>query len=170
VSPRFYTTVDSPIGQLVLVADDAGVREIRLPGVGTDVPAGWQRSDTALTAVRDQIRAYFAGDLSRFDLRLAPEGTPFQTRVWNALLEIPYGETCSYRDIAHAIGRPTATRAVGAANGQNPIAIVIPCHRVIGSDGSLTGYGGGLHVKAQLLALERSRTRPDAPGGRKCVI
>src|SRR4029453_10546031 len=98
-----------------------------------------------------------AGRLRRFDLPLAPEGTPFQQRVWRALLDIPYGETVSYAGLAPRVGRPSAVRAVGAANGQNPLSIVIPCHRVIGSDGRLVGYGGGLDVKETLLALERKQ-------------
>jgi methylated-DNA-[protein]-cysteine S-methyltransferase len=102
-----------------------------------------------------QLDAYFAGTLRQFDLQLEPIGTPFQQRVWQALLEIPYGETVSYAELARRIGRPAAVRAVGAANGQNPLAIVIPCHRVIGSDGRLVGYGGGLAAKEALLALER---------------
>jgi methylated-DNA-[protein]-cysteine S-methyltransferase len=105
-------------------------------------------------AVR-QLDAYFAGTLRQFDLPLAPAGTPFQQRVWQGLREIPYGETVSYKELARWIGRPSAVRAVGAANGQNPLAIVIPCHRVIGSDGRLVGYGGGLAAKSALLELER---------------
>jgi methylated-DNA-[protein]-cysteine S-methyltransferase len=101
-----------------------------------------------------QLKAYFAGTLWRFDLPLSPAGTPFQLRVWNELVGIPYGETCSYGQLADRIGSPTAVRAVGAANGANPIAIVVPCHRVIGSNGKLTGYGGGLPLKQVLLELE----------------
>jgi methylated-DNA-[protein]-cysteine S-methyltransferase len=101
-----------------------------------------------------QLEAYFAGELRRFDLPLAPEGTPFQREVWSALTAIPYGETVSYGELARRLGRPAASRAVGAANGQNPIPIVIPCHRVIGADGSLTGFGGGLAIKRRLLDLE----------------
>jgi len=115
----------------------------------------WQRDATPFAEALRQLRAYFAGDLHTFSLALAPAGTPFQRRVWDALLEIPYGATASYRDIAIAIGKPSAVRAVGLANGRNPIPIIIPCHRVIGSDGSLTGYGGGLDVKRFLLELER---------------
>ncbi len=105
-------------------------------------------------AVR-QLRAYFAGELERFDLTLAPEGTPFQLSVWNRLYEIPYGDTISYGELARRVGNPNASRAVGLANGSNPISIVVPCHRVIGSNGKLTGYGGGLPIKEKLLALER---------------
>jgi methylated-DNA-[protein]-cysteine S-methyltransferase len=106
-----------------------------------------------------ELAAYFAGDLSVFSVRLAPHGTPFQQAVWAALLQIPFGETLSYQDLAAAIGRPTATRAVGAANGQNPIPIVIPCHRVIGAGGALVGFGGGLEVKRWLLDHEQGRRR-----------
>jgi methylated-DNA-[protein]-cysteine S-methyltransferase len=101
-----------------------------------------------------QLAEYFAGDRTDFDIKLAPRGTPFQLDVWRTLQRIPYGETRSYADIARSIGRPTATRAVGAANGANPIPIIIPCHRVIGSNGSLTGFGGGMGVKRRLLDLE----------------
>src|SRR5690606_32489233 len=103
-----------------------------------------------------QLGAYFAGELQAFDLPLAPEGTPFQRTVWQALQSIPYGQTISYGELAQEIGRPTASRAVGAANGRNPLPIVIPCHRVIGGNGSLTGYGGGLRFKKALLSLERN--------------
>jgi methylated-DNA-[protein]-cysteine S-methyltransferase len=106
-----------------------------------------------------QLRAYFAGELETFDLPLAPEGTPFQLEVWRRLCEIPYGETISYGELARRLGNPNASRAVGLANGANPIPIVIPCHRVIGSDGKLTGYGGGLPIKEKLLALERGQLR-----------
>ncbi len=102
-----------------------------------------------------QLRAYFAGELEAFDLPLAPEGTPFQLKVWRRLCDVPYGETISYGELARRIGNPNASRAVGLANGSNPIPIIIPCHRVIGSNGSLTGYGGGLPIKEKLLALER---------------
>ena len=106
-----------------------------------------------------QLRAYFAGELETFDLTLAPEGTPFQQRVWDELCKIAYGETISYGELAKRIGNPNASRAVGLANGSNPIPIVIPCHRVIGSNGKLTGYGGGLPIKGKLLALEKRQLR-----------
>lgn len=122
-----------------------------------------------LQEARDQLRAYFAGRLRRFDLPLAPQGTPFQQRVWRALQDIPYGRTCSYRELAAAVGNARACRAVGRANGRNPLMIVIPCHRVIAADGGLGGYSGGLDCKRFLLALERgalsgSGTEPDAGG------
>jgi methylated-DNA-[protein]-cysteine S-methyltransferase len=116
---------------------------------------GWIETAAPFAEAARQLDAYFAGTLRQFDLPLAPAGTPFQRRVWQGLREIPYGETVSYGELARRIGRPSAVRAVGAANGQNPLAIVIPCHRVIGSDGRLVGYGGGLAAKSALLALER---------------
>ena len=122
-----------------------------------EIDSSWSRDDTAFAEVARQLRAYFAGELSQFVLELAPRGTPFQQRVWEALRLIPYGSTTTYGKLAEALGDPRATRAVGLANGRNPISIVIPCHRVIGADGSLTGYGGGMPRKQWLLAHE-SRT------------
>ena len=123
-----------------------------------EVPAGSIEDDAVLRGVRDQLGEYFAGRRRLFDIPLALEGTPFQQRVWNALCEIPYGETISYGELARRIGHPSAVRAVGLANGSNPIAIIVPCHRVIGANGTLTGYGGGLPTKARLLDLERGIT------------
>jgi methylated-DNA-[protein]-cysteine S-methyltransferase len=125
-----------------------------------DVPAGGRRDPAALADVTAQLDSYFAGELTEFDVPLAPRGSEFQLRVWNALLEIPYGETASYGEIADAVGRPDAVRAVGATNGRNPIAVIIPCHRVIGADGSLVGYGGGLDRKRLLLELEAEHAAP----------
>lgn len=154
----YYTHMASPIGRLLLTGDDAGLTLIGLPGDRyAREPAPDWRADTApFDAALDQLDAYFAGARTDFDLALAPRGTPFQHAVWDALRAIPYGATRSYGEIAEAIGRPTASRAVGAANGRNPLPIVVPCHRVIGSTGKLTGFGGGLETKAVLLALERS--------------
>ena len=118
-----------------------------------------RRSRSVLQEPIRQLRAYFAGDLESFDLPLVPAGTTFQLDVWNRLCEIPYGETISYGELARRLGNPNASRAVGLANGSNPIPIVIPCHRVIGSNGKLTGYGGGLPIKEKLLALERRQLR-----------
>jgi methylated-DNA-[protein]-cysteine S-methyltransferase len=151
--------MESPCGRLWLTANAAGLTGIRFPG-GGDAPQprpGWVADPGPFAEVIRQLQAYFAGELRRFDLALAPEGTPFQTAVWKELCNIPYGSTATYAEIAGRIGKPRALRAVGAANGRNPIPIVIPCHRVIGSDGRLTGYGGGLEVKAMLLALEQGR-------------
>jgi methylated-DNA-[protein]-cysteine S-methyltransferase len=124
--------------------------------VGTPGP-GWKRDRGALREPAEQLEAYLAGELRDFDLPLAPQGTPFQREVWSALRKIPYGSTISYGELAAAVGRPHAARAVGAANGRNPIAVVIPCHRVIGASGGLTGYGGGLGRKRLLLDLEAGR-------------
>ena len=152
-----YTEMNSPIGPLYLAGDETGLRYIRFAtGAPPAEPdSSWQRDEGALRTVVEQLEAYFAGELRDFDLELAPQGTAFQRQVWGALADIPYGETVSYGTIASRIGRPTAFRAVGAANGSNPLPIVLPCHRVIGSNGSLTGYGGGLQIKETLLALEQ---------------
>jgi len=155
----YYTRYDSPVDTLLLVADDKALAGIHFSG-GRRAPvidAGWkeQPGRPLLRKAIRQLDEYFAGRRKTFDLPLAPEGTPFQLAVWRALRDIPYGETQSYGDIARRIGKPKAVRAVGAANGANPISIVVPCHRVIGADGSLTGYGGGLPRKQKLLALEQ---------------
>ena len=152
----WYTEFESPIGPLRLAADAEGLRQIDFLGrAPRPLPDGWLHDPAKLAQVVDQLQAYFAGGLREFDLPLAPQGTPFQRGVWSRLCEIPYGETTSYGELARRVGNPSASRAVGLANGRNPIPIVIPCHRVIGSNGSLTGYGGGLPIKEHLLALER---------------
>ena len=148
-----YTTMDSPIGELTLTGDGSALTGLymeRREGPGVD----WVRDDASFREARRQMEAYFAGELTAFELPLAPSGTPFQEKVWLALRTIPYGKTASYRDIAIQVGNPTAVRAVGAANGRNPISIIVPCHRVIGANGSLTGYGGGMERKRWLLDLE----------------
>ncbi|MBZ5705420.1 MAG: methylated-DNA--[protein]-cysteine S-methyltransferase [Acidobacteriia bacterium] len=152
-----YAQIDSPVGPLLLVGDDAGLRKLEfMKGRREVIPdPSWREDVRPLREAIRQLRAYFAGKLENFDLPLAPEGTPFQRSVWKLLCEIPYGETISYGELARRVGNPKASRAVGLANGSNPIAIVIPCHRVIGSNGKLTGYGGGLPLKEKLLALER---------------
>jgi methylated-DNA-[protein]-cysteine S-methyltransferase len=143
------TTIPSPVGPLALTVDDDGA--VTRIGFG----AGGVSDDPRFDAVVTQLNEYFAGKRSAFELDLRPDGgSPFERRVWAALLEIPYGETASYGEVAARIGHPGKARAVGRANGRNPIAIVCPCHRVIGSDGSLTGYGGGLENKRTLLDLE----------------
>ncbi len=147
-----YQVIESPIGPLTLVWVDGGLRSIRF---GRDVPHGAVEDGMTEPAI-GQLLEYFDGRRMIFDVPLALEGTPFQLSVWNQLMEIPHGETRSYGEIAAAIGKPGAARAVGMANHNNPIPIIVPCHRVVGHDGSLTGYGGGLEVKAQLLALERA--------------
>jgi len=157
----FYTHLPSPIGSLLLAADSTGLREITFPKNGIPAPAqfGWTEDSSAFSDIICQLRAYFAGELEIFNLPLSPRGTPFQQRVWKELCHIPYGETISYGQLATRIGNPNASRAVGLANGSNPIPIIIPCHRVIGSNGKLTGYGGGLPIKEKLLALERRQLR-----------
>lgn len=152
-----YTIIDSPVGQLLLVGSEAGLRQILFMAAHENAaPApDWQHNPAAFTDAITQLEEYFAGKRIDFDLQLDPSGTPFQQAVWAALQTIPYGQTVSYGDIARQIGKPSAVRAVGAANGRNPLPIVVPCHRVIGADGSLTGYGGGLEIKRELLAMER---------------
>jgi len=155
-----YSLLETPIGTLVLAgAADGTVNSIDfIDGRGAPQPDGnWVRDDAAFTEARAQLEAYFAGRLRQFDLPLAPVGTAFQRRVWRALEQIPYGRTRTYGQVASELGAPRAMRAVGAANGRNPISIVIPCHRLVGSDGSLTGYGGGLARKQWLLELEGAR-------------
>lgn len=156
-----FTQIESPLGPLLLAADDAGLRNIEfVNGRRTARPnPAWHEDPELLQEPVRQLRAYFAGELETFDLPLAPAGTKFQRAVWNRLCEIPYGETICYGELARRIGNPKASRAVGLANGSNPIPIVIPCHRVIGSNGKLTGYGGGLAIKEKLLALERRQLR-----------
>lgn len=150
-----FRVIESPIGPLLLARDDAGLREIRFgKGAPFSIPDDWAQDHEALEDCAAQLDEYFAGRRKSFDLDLAPAGTAFQRSVWSALLAIPFGRTVSYRDVAKMSGRPGSVRAVGAANGANPIPIVIPCHRVIGADGSLTGYGGGLENKKWLLRHE----------------
>lgn len=157
-----YTTTHSPIGELLLTGDEGGLRGLHMQGGAgaATVERTWTRAPEAFADVVAQLGEYFAGARTRFDLPLAPAGTPFQRDVWTALLEIPYGQTRSYGELARRVGRPNASRAVGAANGRNPIAVIVPCHRVIGADGSLTGFGGGLDRKRLLLDLERRRATP----------
>lgn len=162
-----WTTMSSPVGDLLLTGDghsleglylDAGRSQVRANGDRRDSspmrPA--RRSDDAFADARTQLSEYFDGTRTAFELALRPKGTPFQLRVWEALRQIPYAATASYGEVAAAIGQPSASRAVGLANNRNPIAIIIPCHRVIGADGRLVGYGGGLDRKRYLLDLESS--------------
>ena len=152
-----FRTVDSPVGLLTLAGKDGRLMHLRMVDQ-TYEPShdGWASDGTAFPDAVEQLEAYFAGDRTEFDLSLDMVGTAFQRRVWKALLTIPYGETRSYGEIARQIESPGAFRAVGLANGHNPIGIIVPCHRVIGSNGSLTGYGGGLDRKRALLALEKA--------------
>ena len=152
----YYCYLDTPIGELLLAGDDDGLSMIGFPkgSMRREPEADWIFNEARLAEARRQIGEYFAGERRDFDLPLRLSGTDFQVSVLEALQEIPYGETVSYGDIAKRIGRPKAVRAVGAANGRNPLPIVVPCHRVIGSDGSLTGFAGGLEAKKLLLRLE----------------
>jgi methylated-DNA-[protein]-cysteine S-methyltransferase len=159
-----YITIDSPVGPLTLVAEDGKLTSLFMDAQRhAPDPASFGEpadpADEPFASAAAQLAAYFAGQLTEFDLPLAPSGTPFQLQVWEALQQIPYGSTMSYGQLADKLGRRNASRAVGLANGRNPISIVVPCHRVIGSDGSLTGYGGGLDRKQFLLGLEQGAQR-----------
>jgi methylated-DNA-[protein]-cysteine S-methyltransferase len=165
VSTLVYTCVDSPIGELLLVGDGSTLHGLVMQDgrhpVAID-PA-WERDDDAFADARRQLGEYFAGERTAFDVPVHLEGTEFQVRVWEALREIPYGTTISYGELARRVGRPTGARAVGAANGRNPVAVVVPCHRVIGADGSLTGFGGGVERKQLLLGLESEQAGMTLP-------
>ncbi|MCV7088573.1 methylated-DNA--[protein]-cysteine S-methyltransferase [Mycobacterium interjectum] len=157
-----YRTIESPIGLLTLAGRSPVLTNLRMVDQTYEPNrAGWSPDARAFDAAVEQLGAYFAGELTDFDIELELRGTEFQRRVWRALLTIPYGETRSYGEIAEQIGAPGSARAVGWANGHNPIAIVVPCHRVIGAGGSLTGYGGGLDRKRTLLDLEKKRAPAD---------
>ncbi|TWF82945.1 methylated-DNA--[protein]-cysteine S-methyltransferase [Kitasatospora viridis] len=161
---KVHTVIDSPCGPLTLVAEDGALTGLYMTDQRhrPDQSGFGPRADgePVFALAADQLAAYFAGELREFELPLAPHGTPFQQRVWEQLRRIPYGETRSYGELALALGAPNASRAVGLANGRNPIGVIVPCHRVVGADGSLTGYGGGLPRKRMLLALEGA-DRPD---------
>lgn len=150
-----YGVIESPVGKLLLTSDGASLTGL-FPETHRAIPSvdGSIRRDAFFTGVRDQLLAYFAGRLERFEVELAPRGTPFQQQVWRALLDIPFGATVSYRELATLLGKPKASRAVGLANGKNPISFIIPCHRVIGASGKLTGYAGGVELKQWLLDHE----------------
>jgi len=156
-----YTTLHpSPVGDILLRADDQGhLTDLHLRH------AGATPTDGPFDAVREQLDAYFAGELDRFDVPMAVHGTDFQKRVWDQLVQIPFGETISYSELARRMGDPKLVRAVGVANGRNPISIIIPCHRVIGADGSLVGYGGGLERKKWLLEHEEVASGRRLPVG-----
>ncbi|GLQ94087.1 methylated-DNA--[protein]-cysteine S-methyltransferase [Dyella acidisoli] len=162
----WYDHLPTPIGNLMLVADAQGLREVWFEtGKHRKIPdPTWRHDPAKLAFARKQLEEYFAGERTSFDLPLHPLGTNFQVAVWQALAEIPYGSTISYGELAQRIGQPQAVRAVGAANGRNPLPIVLPCHRVIGADGSLTGFGGGLPTKRFLLAMEDQVARGDLFG------
>jgi methylated-DNA-[protein]-cysteine S-methyltransferase len=158
MSTIHFRIIDSPVGPLTLAGRNGKLAHLRMVGQ-THEPsrAGWEQDDDVFSDAVEQLAAYFAGDLTTFDVDLELAGTEFQRRVWAALRTIPYGETRSYGEIASQIGAPGASRAVGLANGRNPVGIIVPCHRVIGATGDLTGYGGGLERKRALLQLEQSR-------------
>jgi len=156
-----YTTMASPIGELLLVGDGDTLHGLYMQDgrKPKQIAPSWKAAAAPFADVKTQLEEYFAGARTTFQVPLAAAGAPFEREVWHALEEIPYGETVSYGEIARRVGQPTAARAVGTANGRNPIAVIVPCHRVIGADGSLTGYGGGLERKRLLLELERGQGR-----------
>ncbi len=156
-----YTSMDSPIGELLLLGDEQAVHGLYMQDgrKPTRIASDWENNPAPFTDVQEQLDEYFDGRRTEFDVSLVMDGNPFERRVWSALREIPYGETVSYGEIARRVERPSAARAVGMANGRNPIAVIVPCHRVIGADGTLTGYGGGLERKQLLLELERGQSR-----------
>jgi methylated-DNA-[protein]-cysteine S-methyltransferase len=164
---RWHTTVTSPIGDLLLLSDGVALRSLWMQGGPRPLPPdpAWKQDDGPFDQVIAQLDEYFDGQRRAFDLPLVLDGTPFQQRVWAALQAIPYGTTISYGELAAGIGRPGASRAVGLANGRNPVSVIVPCHRVIGADGSLTGYGGGLERKRLLLGLEGARVGRASSGG-----
>ena len=162
--PTLYSFAPSPFGDLLLAGCESKLRTLLFPAANgngrADPDPTWRRRDDVFEEARSQLAAYFAGHRRRFTLALAPDATPFQADVLRALRAIPYGETRSYGDVARSIGRPGAARAVGGANARNPLPIVIPCHRVVGTDGELTGFGGGLAAKRHLLRLEQRTQSP----------
>lgn len=159
----YYDQIDSPVGPLRLIADASGLREVcfEVENHPTVMQPEWVRASKPLERAHRQLDEYFAGTRQSFDLPLSPHGTPFQLTVWMQLRRIPYGTTISYGELARRVGNPAASRAVGAANGRNPLSIIVPCHRVIGASGKLTGFGGGLPTKQFLLILEQQGTRND---------
>lgn len=154
--PVWYTLLDTPCGALCIAGTTQGLTRVEFQDGERPVrpQPDWREDQGVLDEAREQLQAYFEGRRQRFTLPVAPEGTPFQQRVWQELQEIPWGTTTTYREIAERLGQPAAVRAVGHANGRNPIAIVIPCHRVVGANGRLTGYAGGIAVKRRLLQHE----------------
>jgi len=155
-----YTTIDSPIGELLLLGDDQALHGLYMQDGRKPmrIAQDWERTPAPFAAVIAQLHEYFDGQRVAFDVPLVMDGSTFERRVWRALRDIPYGETVSYGELARRIGQPTAARAVGLANGRNPISVIVPCHRVIGANGTLTGYGGGLERKRMLLELESGQT------------
>jgi methylated-DNA-[protein]-cysteine S-methyltransferase len=160
--PMLHATLESPIGELLLVGDGEALRGLYMQEGARPMRVGatWKSAKEPFEEASEQLGQYFAGERVEFHLQLRADGNPFQRRVWDALVEIPYGKTISYGELAGRIDPPAGPRAVGAANGRNPISIVVPCHRVIGADGTLTGYGGGIERKRFLLDLEAQRRSP----------
>ena len=158
---RYFSSMPSPVGELLLLSDGDSLTGLYMQKHAhwDGIDPCWRRDDARLRQARAQLRSYFADELKVFEMPLNLQGTEFQVRVWNELLNIPFGETISYGELARRIGQPNASRAVGLANGRNPISIVVPCHRVVGSNGKLTGYGGGLPRKRWLLDHERGVPR-----------
>ena len=159
---NYYSELATPIGPITIASDGEALTRLTMRPAAEAIAgrSDWIRDDARLGAAREQIAAYFAGELRQFSLPLAPRGTPFQMQVWAALQRIPFGETRSYGALAASLGQPGSARAVGAANRTNPIGIIVPCHRVIGADGTLTGYAGGIERKQFLLDLEAGWTDP----------
>jgi methylated-DNA-[protein]-cysteine S-methyltransferase len=153
---RYYATMPSPVGELLLTASAAGLTGVYLPGEGLKPEPDWKLDPGRFDECRRQLDEYFAGDRVTFSVELAAPGTAFQHEVWDKLVEIEYGATISYTELAQRVGRPNSQRAVGGANGRNPICIIVPCHRVVGSNGSLTGYSAGIDSKRWLLEFERT--------------
>lgn len=166
-----YVLMDTVIGPLLIVGDQRAIREVRFQQGQrpAKIEKDWKKGGDLVEMARKQLEEYLAGERRFFDVPVEPAGTPFQKLAWRVLREIPYGETRSYSEQARAMGYPRACRAVGAANGRNPIPIVIPCHRVVGSQGHLTGYAGGLHIKKYLLGIERDNERSHANSSHPCV-
>lgn len=157
----YYHIIETPIGPVLLAGDEEGLKHLIFleDKEKFKIPDGWVENGDFFSEISRQLEAYFSGKLKCFDIKLDPEGTEFQKFVWNALCEVPYGETRSYKEIAVSIGNPKAYRAVGLANNRNPIAIIVPCHRVIGANGKLTGYASGLDIKEFLLKLEENNLK-----------
>lgn len=162
MSSTYFTYIRSPLGQLLICGDGQFITGLFMPEHGgwLGPEASWRRSEAPFVAVRKQLAEYFDGRRQEFDVPLKLAGTPFQQRVWKELVRIPFGTTITYCELARRIGRPTASRAVGRANGRNPISIIIPCHRVVGADGTLTGYAGGIEKKRWLLDFESQSKSP----------
>ncbi|MBL8210246.1 MAG: methylated-DNA--[protein]-cysteine S-methyltransferase [Bryobacterales bacterium] len=155
-----YRFVESPVGRLLVAGDEEGLRAVLFQQgpKAAEPEADWELDEGVMPEAVEQLAEYFAGERREFSVKVAPRGTAFQLRVWQELQRIEYGETISYGELATRVGNPKASRAVGLANGQNPISIIVPCHRVVGANGKLTGYGGGLPIKEALLRLEKGRS------------